>query len=736
MNFCSIIQINVNLESILFLKNWFLKLNEFKRFLSFIMSIIPDEFDYIDINKEYPIPVKSLLSNDDDITYQDMLYQKTVFFTDIPQFVRDVMFQNRKDPSDMSIKLCKRLKSSRSTFQDFIEHFLNEVEERTTRKLSLKKEVFNGPICGIISSQLKEVLKMDSIENFLVSTPADIKKKFESELHPKQRSNIATIIQIFNALESKKIFERTFLVWISFHMCRITLNYNEIGCDENYKCITQVYGKEKKKRSSKKKEKIYWLLLGNGNELTICQNESQFQKEGAPIPVDLFSFTNKKGSMIQMNIHQFPKTIKMKFEVNLKDKAFDQSLWERGCLRVKKVPFFASLGYEKKPVYHPAYIEATTRAIMNPLSLVLRAIFSFDEEHDNTTITRPCDCYEVFKAFFNVYLYHKRPHEMIHVMVVEGLLTSIRWSDCAEGPQYLFPRAGIATFNQHRKNKEEEEDQNDENKIEEDSEKDKLQSFLTFFALFFLEQYSDNYFQKVIREHLIEIINTGSLAEKHINISLKLLKSFVNTIIQKKNEISPQIHHFATILQNFAVIHWGRKLELYKLLKEFFFDLYVYRMITDPRIWDNSFSVSNNNQTGREFLDLFDSLISPEVQFEERYPNFIDSIHAVRELQNKMFEFIMNLPVINGEVTYQEVNNDQQEGAVAYILTIISKNPILFRTLLDNKKTRLNQSPIIYSVANFIRCLISTKQNIGMLDDDDRELEEPFKDNSGESEYD
>ena len=43
---------------------------------------------------------------------------------------------------------------------------------------------------------------------------------------------------------------------------------------------------------------------------------------------------------------------------------------------------------------------------------------------------------------------------------------------------------------------------------------------------------------------------------------------------------------------------------------------------------------------------------------------------------------------------------------------------------MKNKERRLVETPIFYSLAHFFRCLVSDKQNMGLLDDDDRDAEE------------
>lgn len=369
---------------------------------------------------------ESSFEGDDDETFQDKLKEKIIIFTQVPKYVYNSIDKNNKEPSELSMKIRTRLNVN--SFTDFIERFKQEIEER---KQYDGFEKFSGPVCGILSSQLKQVLCFDTIEDFIAPDSSEVRHKFENILIDRQRSNITSIIQIFGSLDPSLKLEHEFFVWMCTQMCRITINYDEVCCDKNYKCVALVTRIEKKSQK-KKKEKKYWLLLANDNILTVC--DSQGEKEGEPIPVDLFSFSKipekskkskdaPKTEMYEMNIHQIPSTIKTKFNVDLENnKAFDRKLWEYDSLRARKVPFYRSLGYFETK-YHPSYIEAAARCILHPLALILRTLFSYDDKL--IPMLNPSQCNEVFKSFFDIYLSQERAHEMINVMVVEGLNHSI-----------------------------------------------------------------------------------------------------------------------------------------------------------------------------------------------------------------------------------------------------------------------------------------------------------------------
>lgn len=721
----------------------------------------------------------SSFSDDDDGTFQSKLKDRLLILTQVPQYVYDSIDKNNKNPSELSMKLRTRLHVN--SFTDFIEQFKIEVEMRKNYE---GFEKFSGPVCGIISSQLKQVLCLDTIEDFLTPDPAEVLNKFDRILIDIQKSNLTSVLQIFGSLDPKLNLEHEFFIWIITQMCRITINYDDVGCDKNYKCIALVTQQDKKSQK-KKKEKKFWILLGKDNVLTIC--DSQGEKEGTPIPVDLFSFSKKSSKHqkskdgttsskeLEMNVHQLPSTIKTKFDVNpAKNPAFERSLWEYDCLRVKNVPFYRSLGYNETK-YHPSYIEAASMCILHPLALILRAIFGYDDYHN--PILDPSKCDEVFKSFFDLYLSKDRAYEMINVMVVEGLLDSIQISgtqDAGIGMQTsIFPMYGIedsfvrkqtVLFGQNQGTtppgsqkgtappnqqtggnppdskkgpKKTTSNQDQQPKDAKGAENEFLRSrneygkksFLTFFTLWFLERYSNNYFNRVIQHIVNEIDRHPSLEEKNVDEAIDLISFFVKTITDYEDQISPQIHYFANVLQNFVVVEWDKKLYLYEILKEFFFDLYIYRMIKEPRFWDNKFTYPNQSKrtpeeikkTSSNFIQMIDVFLSTEKHIELEYEMFQNKADVLHKLQDKMFSFIMRLPVLTLDHCFnQDVSVLQQQNAITYILMTISAHPKEFKELVRKKQTRLIETPIFYSVAHFIRCLVSDKQDYGLLNSDDR----------------
>lgn len=668
---------------------------------------------------------ESSTSSDSDETFQKKLKEKIIIFTQPPQYVYNAIDKNNKEPSELSMKLRTRL--GENSFTDFIERFKQEVEQR---KQYEGFEKFSGPVCGIISSQLKQVLCLDTIEDFLAPDPSEVRHKFESILIQRQRSNLTSVIQIFGSLDPNLDLEHEFFIWMITQMCRITINYDEVCCDKNYKCIGLVTRLEKKK----KKEKTYWILLGNDNVLTIC--DSQGEKEGEPIPVDLFSFSKKnqekskkskdgkKPVIFEINVHQYPSAIRTKFDVDMeKNPAFDRKLWEYDSLRSKKVPFYRSLGYFETK-YHPSYIEAAAKCIMHPLALILRSVFSYDDFHN--PILNPSQSDEVFKSFFDLYLSQERAHEMINVMVVEGLLDSIQVNEAenTEGQKTsLFIMEGIEhAFARNPANQTPEQSQPGNNS---------KKSFLTFFTFWFLQKYSNNYFNRVICHIVTEIDLHPSFETKDVDETVNLIKYFVNTIIDNYDQISPQIHHFASILQNFVIVQWDQKFYLYLILKEFFFDLYIYGMIKEPRFWDNKFTLPNHNkrspdeikETADKFIQMIDVFLSADKNFEHEYPMFKERMDDLLPLQERMHQFILRLPVLTLDHCYnQDVSVLQQQSAISFILMTISEHPKEYRELIRKKKTRLINTPIFYSVAYFIRCLVSDKDNFGLLDKTDRQI--------------
>ncbi|OHT08533.1 hypothetical protein TRFO_22862 [Tritrichomonas foetus] len=621
----------------------------------------------IDMYKESKNP-KNLkkIANQYETELQRKLERRSFIYSyPIPICVSDCLAFTFK--SKLAIELCKKMNCNS------LESYKDELRNAISSQYHLNHEFFRRS-----SIPFRSVLSIETLTPFVSTAPTHVESTFTSVLTEEQKQNFATIVDLIRAVDPS--YEIDFLQWICCQLCNFKIDYSTLCSHSKVKCITLAQRLDRFSTKKKKKnDLLYWIVLNNENMIEFWPSNDGNSKKTEqsvfpPIQCDVISF-NRDGS--KMKIHTSPSTVAC--TVRPHDfKTFNRDLWEYNSLREKHVPFFQSLGCSMNDMPN-SYIEGTVATIECPLTLVVRTVL-------NKKIINTDNCENVFDAFFTIYSHLKRVHELLTAVVVEDLQK-------VKKPELLFSENSV----------------------------------LTKFIQYFLQKYTKDYFEVVVSQILYEVDRNAPLNLKNENGPVKpeaiagLLEKCVDIICSHSNIITPQLRHLTSIIQNFAIIKFGRKKFIYMALTAFYYLRFVKPMIVHPSQYDSNFHLSNENSNSLpEFAQLFQSFLHLNLHGDrglfQTYP-FLEAFkQRILALQDRFARFILSLPDVTRGLEYPIVQVDQFQDSIKTILQVISGNPDEFRRRLKKKEIKMEFSPAYYSIGHFIRNLSSDIQCIGLND--------------------
>ena len=595
-----------------------------------------------------------------------------------------VPYISRSYQSQLAQNLVKKL-----NFQTF-EEYKEKLKEAIESESRLQNDFFKYSI-----TEFKTVLSIDTLEPFVTTDPVSVSDVFANHFSEELKLNIATVIDMIKTVAP--LHDITLLRWIASALCKFKIDYSQICSSGDFKAITLAKRVDRFGKKKQKNPNYYWIVLDNNNEIKFLQSHINNRvtpdvNEIKSIKCDVISF-NKKGT--KMKIHTSPASVACILKPYYKFDAIEREQWEYHLLRSKKVPFFQSIGYFTNEIMHDipkSYIEATENAIQCPLTLVVRALMS-------TKLINKQNADSIFDALITIYSYLKRIQELLTAILVEGVV-----KDPNNSRKYISRNYLIDLFLRY------------------------------FFNKFSQPDYFSLVIDPIIREiNRVSRINLRS-PDADGEILMQLLEKTLPIIMDNYDAISPQIRHFLSISQNFVIITFYKKGSIYNIITSVFFKSFIIPSIKEED------SGTPPTQVAIEYTKLLKTFLKLHLkQLFAKYPALITFERRIIALQRKALDFIFSLPSIPRGLEYPVYQITEYQNSIQMILQTISDNNTVFKIRVKKAERTIENSPMVFGVAHFLRMLASTRQSSGLVDSLDDVPYEEFavkpRDNSSKASH-
>ncbi|KAH0801286.1 GTPase-activator protein [Histomonas meleagridis] len=405
------------------------------------------------------------------------------------------------------------------------------------------------------------------------------------------------------------------VAWIGQSLIPSNLNSMYSNTSE----IVKLCGIFKRCQGIFKDKKLYWALVTQSNQFYLYRHDNLKLVEQAP-----FDHTELSGHDIK--VYKTPKeSIKLK---PLSDHT--TKIWSNTDT------LLPNLFCQEASTYPPLLVDAFEKALLSSDGFVLLSLLDFD------VITMGHGP-SLMRDLFNVFSYHGLVHRLVTLVSTNELSTTNVNEDT------------ILRHNSH----------------------------LTFLFKVYYDLFSTDFHNNILLPIITKIAEAGDLGIREKDTSrvqdiLNLLNWVLDKFLSGSQYISPQFHHFASVLRNSVFLVLKTRHAVFNALSMFICSRYTTAILADPANYEVAgVPKSRSRNTSIQFTQLLQQMFNLQ-PLSERFDYLSTVNEQIMNRYQEIYNFVVSIANYDQQVEYPKPTETEKQKSLLNLIGCVAKSSEVF----------------------------------------------------------